>query len=107
MQELNVGQAERKTQNRIIELFVKKLGYAYLGSWEDRENSNVEDKFLTQFLQKQNYSDVLIGKALFELQQVAQNQNKGLYDINKEVYSLLRYGVQVKESVGETNQTAC
>ena len=39
MQELNVGQAERKTQNRIIELFVKKMGYVYLGSWEDRENS--------------------------------------------------------------------
>jgi type I restriction enzyme R subunit len=105
MQELNVGQAERKTQNRIIELFVQKLGYIYLGSWEDRENSNIEDKLLTKFLQKQNYSDVLIGKALFELQQVAQNQNKGLYDINKEVYSLLRYGVQVKESVGETNRT--
>jgi len=105
MQELNVGQAERKTQNRIIELFVNKMGYYYLGSWEDRENSNVEDKFLTKFLKKQNYSDVLIGKALFELQQVAQNQNKGLYDINKEVYSLLRYGVQVKESVGESNQT--
>lgn len=105
MQELNVGQAERKTQNRIIELFVQKLGYAYLGSWEDRENSNVEVELLTKFLQKQNYSDALIGKALFELQQVAQNQNKGLYDINKEVYSLLRYGVQVKESVGETNRT--
>jgi type I restriction enzyme, R subunit len=105
MPELDVGQAERKTQNRIIELFVHKLAYIYLGSWEDRENSNIEVELLTKFLQKQNYSDVLIGKALFELQQVAQNQNKGLYDINKEVYSQLRYGVQVKESIGEPNQT--
>ncbi len=105
MQELNVGQAERKTQNRIIELFVQKMGYAFLGSWEDRENSNVEEKLLIKFLQKQHYSDGLISKALFELQKVAQNQNKGLYDINKEAYSLLRYGVHVKENLGESNQT--
>ena len=60
---------------------------------------------MRKFLKRQGYSDALIGKALFELQKVAQNQNKSLYDLNKEVYSLLRYGVQVKENVGEPNQT--
>ena len=105
MSELRVGQAEKRTQNRVIQLFSERLGYVFLGSWEERENSNIEETYLRKFLQKQGYSDGLIGKALFETQKVAQNQNKSLYDLNKEVYSLLRYGVQVKEDVGEPNQT--
>ncbi|MGD0202569.1 MAG: HsdR family type I site-specific deoxyribonuclease [Candidatus Bathyarchaeia archaeon] len=106
MEKLIVGQAERKTQERIIKLFSGKLlGYSYLGNWEDRENSNIEEEYLIKFLKKQGYNDNLIKKALFELQQVASNQNKGLYDINKEVYSLLRYGIQVKDNIGETKQT--
>jgi type I restriction enzyme R subunit len=105
MEELTVGQGEKETQGRIIKLFVDKMGYSYLGSWEERENSNIEEELLVKFLKKQGYSDNLITKALFELQQVASNQSKGLYDINKEVYSLLRYGVQVKENIGENKQT--
>lgn len=105
MTELKVGQAERRTQNRVIKLFREKLGYVYLGNWEDRENSNIEESYLQKFLKKQGYSDALIGKALFELQKVAQNQNRSLYDVNKEVYSFLRYGVQVKEDIGELNET--
>jgi type I restriction enzyme R subunit len=105
MPELNVGQPERKTQNRIIELFVNKMGYTYLGNWEDRENSNIEKELLTRCLKKQNYNDTIIDCSLFELEKAASNQNKGLYDLNKEVYSLLRYGIQTKENVAENNQT--
>jgi type I restriction enzyme R subunit len=105
MEELTVGQAEQKTQDRIVRLFKEKMDYSYLGNWEDRDNSNIEEDLLIRFLKKQGYSEILIKKALFELQQVALNQSKGLYDINKEVYSLLRYGIQVKEEVGETKQT--
>ena len=104
MSELRVGQAERRTQNRVIKLFRENLDYIFLGSWEDRENSNIEESYLQKFLKRQGYSDALISKALFELQKVAQNQNRSLYDVNKEVYSLLRYGVQVKD-IGELNQT--
>lgn len=40
----DVGQIERKTQNRIIKLFCEQLGYTYLGNWEDRlANSNIEE----------------------------------------------------------------
>jgi type I restriction enzyme R subunit len=105
MQKLNVGQAERNTQNRVIKLFVERVGYAYLGNWESRENNNVETELLTKFLKKQKYSDILIGCALFELEKVASNQNKGLYDVNKDVYCLLRYGVQAKESPENNYQT--
>ncbi|MGD0405465.1 MAG: HsdR family type I site-specific deoxyribonuclease [Candidatus Bathyarchaeia archaeon] len=105
MEELNVGQPEQKTQDRIIRLFRDKMGYSYLGNWEDRENSNIEKELLTRFLKKQNYDDTIIGYSLFELEKAASNQNKGLYDLNKEVYSILRYGIQTKESLAENNQT--
>jgi type I restriction enzyme, R subunit len=105
MSGLRVGQAEKRTQNRVIQLFSERLGYVFLGSWEDRENSNIEETYLRKYLQRQGYSDGLINKALFDLQKAAQNQNKSLYDLNKEVYSLLRYGVQVKEDIGKPNQT--
>ena len=103
---LDVGQIERKTQDRIVKLFIEKLDYTYLGNWEDRiGNSNIEEELLVKFLKKQKYSDILIKKALYELNKTASPQNKSLYDINKEVYSLLRYGAQVKEEVGENKQT--
>ncbi|HYU73265.1 MAG TPA: type I restriction endonuclease subunit R, partial [Ktedonobacteraceae bacterium] len=42
---------------------------------------------------------------LYELNKVAGDQTRSLYDINKAVYSLLRYGVPVKPDVGENTQT--
>ncbi|MBD2168679.1 type I restriction endonuclease subunit R [Calothrix membranacea FACHB-236] len=102
-----VGQRERLTQNRIVQLFEQQLDYRYLGDWHDRpNNSNIETEILTAFLRdKQGYSNSLIAKALYELNKVAGDQSKSLYDINKQVYSLLRYGVNVKEEVGENTQT--
>ena len=38
---------ERKTQNRVIDLFRDDLGYQYLGDWTDRDNSNIEDGLLS------------------------------------------------------------
>jgi len=104
----DVGQIERKTQDRIIRLFteVEGLGYIYLGNWEERQdNSNIEEILLEQNLKKRGYSEILIKKALIELKKSAVVQNKSLYDANKEVYSSLRYGVQVKGKTGENKKT--
>src|SRR5438128_2700969 len=100
-----VGQKERATQNRVVELLREQLGYRHLGNWEDRENSNIEDSYLRPFLKRQGYSETLINKALHELNRVAGDQIRSLYDINKEVYGLLRYGVQVRPDAGENTQT--
>src|SRR5437773_2787109 len=101
-----VGQKERATQNRIIKLFQHKLGYTYLGNWEERyNNSNIEEEGLRSFLKRQGYSDTLISRALYELDKVAGDQTRSLYDINKAVYSLLRYGVKVKPDAGENTET--
>ena len=41
---------------------------------------------------------------MLEVQRVAGDQTKSLYDANKEFYRLLRYGVKVRETAGETKQ---
>jgi type I restriction enzyme R subunit len=64
-----VGQIERATQNRLVKLFKEKLGYTYLGNWEDRlGNSNIDQELLTKFLRRKKASQPLINKVLYELQ---------------------------------------
>ncbi len=97
---------ERFVQNRLISLFQDKLGYSYLGNWEKREdNQPIETELLKKYLESKQYNNALITKAMYELQKAADVQNKNLYDANKEVYTLLRYGVQVKAEQGDNNDT--
>ena len=94
-----VGQIERTTQNRIIQLFQEQLKYDYLGNWEDRENnSNIEELELKKYLTSTGkYSIDLIDKAIFALKKEANiNSNDDLFTVNKEVYSMLRYGTAKK-----------
>src|SRR5437016_1381923 len=99
---ITVGQIERVTQNRVVKLFQNTLKYNYLGNWEDRpDNRNIEEAYLRVFLKSQDHDDNVINKALYELNKVAGDQTRSLYDVNKEVYSLLRYGAKVKPEVGE------
>ncbi len=101
-----VGQRERETQRRVVSLFRDALDYTYLDNWEDRpNNSNIEEELLTNYLKEKGYSPTNITKALYELQVTANNYNESLYTNNKNVYKLLRYGVQVKAEVGENFET--
>ncbi|QTA82714.1 Type I restriction enzyme R protein [Desulfonema limicola] len=101
-----LGQKEKITQNRVVKLFQNKLKYRYLGNWEEKEdNSNIDTEILTQYLSDSGYSKTLINKALFDLDRIAGDRQGSLYDVNKAVYSLLRYGVKVKEEAGENTQT--
>lgn len=46
-----VGQRERLTQNRVVQMFRQQLGDRYLGDWGDQaNNSNIETDLLTNFL---------------------------------------------------------
>ncbi|GAC13212.1 type I restriction endonuclease subunit R [Aliiglaciecola lipolytica] len=103
----NVGQLERKTQNRIVKFFKEQLDYDYLGNWEYREgNSNIEKGLLTKWLKGRGFSDSLINRTLRQLDTAAAlGEGKKLFDANKDVYRLLRYGVKEKEGAGELNQT--
>ena len=102
---MKVGQLERKTQDRIVNFFQDELNYEYLGNWEERENnSNIEEELLSKYL-KGKHPQTLINKAVNQLQKLATNQSKSLYDINKEIYSALRYGIDVKDKAGDKKQT--
>jgi type I restriction enzyme, R subunit len=103
----NVGQPERKAQDRVIELFRESLGYEYLGNWGHREgNSNVEIELLAQNLRARGYSDNLINKVVDKLKSDASlGGGRDLYEANRDVYGLLRYGVKVKPGIGEQTET--
>jgi type I restriction enzyme R subunit len=103
----NVGQLERATQDRVVNVFQDKLNYDYLGDWHKRKNNrNVEPELLRKWLKKQGVSDNLIGRTLRKLDMAAGlGEGKKLYDANKEVYRMLRYGIKDKEGAGEQNQT--
>lgn len=102
---IQVGAPEDKTQNRLIDLFQQQLGYRYDGNWKDRAgNQNIEEALLRSFLEKR-YEKPLVDRAISELKKVASNLTNGLYEANKKVYHLLRYGVKVQEEVGRNHQT--
>lgn len=99
-----VGQLECRTQDRVVALFRDRLGYEYLGNWEDRENNlNIEEEYLRAFLARSGYEATIIAKAIGELKRTAGRSGGALYDLNKETYSLLRYGTSVREGAGETS----
>ena len=107
----NINKPERTTQNRVIDLFVEPsfpnyLGYHYLDNLEDKtDNSNIEAELLSRYLNKKGYSPAQISKALDKLQSAANKQGQSLFDTNKEVYQLLRYGVPVKVEAGKVTES--
>jgi type I restriction enzyme, R subunit len=103
---MSVGKSERNTQDRVIELFQKELGYRFLGNWTDRVgNSNIEESLLAPWLQKSGNSPDQINRAIYLLRTEADNHNRSLYDNNQVVYNLLRYGVPVKTEAGKVTET--
>ena len=101
-----VGQLERATQDEVVTLFQSELGYEYLGDWQDRDNNrNVEEALLRTNLEVRGYSDSFIIKAIQKFTDIAGDQSKNLYEVNKAVYNALRYGVKVNPGIGEPIQT--
>lgn len=103
----DVGQREILTQQRVLRFFDKTLKYKSLGNWKDRDgNRNVEEELLRDWLERQGYEERIINRALRELDQAAAiSGSKTLYDANRAVHGLLRYGVKVKPSVEEQTVT--
>ncbi len=101
-----IGQKERATQRRVVALFRDRLGYEYLGDWTDRENNrNIEPEYLRAWLAKRGHDAALVTRALLVLEKASHHAAKSLYDRNREVYELLRYGVKLKAEHAENHQT--
>ena len=101
-----IGKSERISQNRIVQLFQDKLKYQYLGDWQEETRVQpIEEPILKKHLLAKGYSEILAQKAVDEAVKTAKNLSNGLYDANKEVYRLLRYGVTVREELGQPKET--
>ena len=102
----DIDQIEKATQKRVINFFNDKLHYTYLGDLHDSENSNIMQEHLYAYLTKKGgYSEKLANRAIDTLIRASTNLQHGLYDANKEVYRLLKYGAKVKEEAGEAEKT--
>lgn len=101
-----INAPERETQNRVLDVFRQQLGYRNLGNLHGQDNRNIRTTDLTSWLQQQGVADGLIGKTLHELEMAAAvGGARKLYDANKAVYQLLRYGVKIAPAAGEQTQT--
>ena len=102
-----VGELEKQTQQRVIAFLRDFLGYRYLGDWTSRQhNRNIEEDLLRGWLERQGHDSALIAKVLNELKRAAAlGGGDTLYDANRRVYDLLRYGVKVRPGAGEQSVT--
>ena len=101
----NIGKPEVVTQKRVIDFFVNKLRYNYIGNLKDRENSNIDEAKLIKWLTDHGYTETIAVRAVEELVKAATNLQEGLYTANREVYQLLKYGAKIKENADENETT--
>ena len=54
----NIGDVERKAQNRVVKFFREKLNYTYIGDLHDSENKNIDTDKLKAYLLGRGFSEI-------------------------------------------------
>lgn len=101
----NIGKPEVITQKRVIDFFVNKFRYNYIGNLKDQENRNIDEEKLVKWLTDHGYTETIAVRSVEELVKAATNLQEGLYTANREVYQLLKYGAKIKENADENETT--
>lgn len=96
---------QKGLHDRLLRLFTQNLGYGQLRDWSARGVGNVMPDLLNTFLRSRGYDEDLIQKAIMSFQKVSTDFGVPLYERNKNVYELLRYGVKVKVKGNEKTRT--
>ncbi|MDU3821999.1 MAG: HsdR family type I site-specific deoxyribonuclease [Cutibacterium granulosum] len=93
-----VVSSEFHAQKRLIkDCLIHDLGYEYIGNLHDLYNKPVDEARLTVYLYNRGYPKVGVVKAVKELKDLSEDRVSSLYDLNKRIYSLLRYGITYRE----------
>lgn len=93
-----VVSSEFEAQKRLIkDCLIHDLGYEYTGNLHDLYNKPVDEARLTAYLYSRGYPRVGVVKAVKELTDLADDRGSSLYELNKRIYSLLRYGTTYRE----------
>ncbi|OOY16495.1 type I restriction endonuclease subunit R [Thioclava sp. DLFJ4-1] len=108
-----IGEAERKAQNRVIDLLCGDksgkrggLGWRYLGDWQKRDgNANIEPSLLRPWLEARGYAPEVITQSITRLEREARMEGTKLYEANQSFYDMLRYGVAIAPGPGEAPVT--
>lgn len=111
MSEELVSTKERDDQNDLIKFFENTLGYEYLGNLQYEVNTNLKSELLEKYLLRQDYEKgvdkrVVVKRAITKLEGKLASSAKSLYEQNKKIYDLLKYGVGVTitPSIEDTNK---
>lgn len=101
-----ITKPEREVQNRVVALLCSVHQYQYAGNWEDRENKNIREDVLKQFLtERQGLTSLQADETVRKLKEAAYCGNVSeLYNSNKRTYELLVNRTQVRKKLGELSK---
>lgn len=105
MSKINVDLEREQLQQRVKSWLINDLNYTFLGNLEDQENSGIKEDLLRENLVKRGYKKEQIDVAISELLDLYKNQVDSLYNVNKKIYSLLRYGRQGAKDDNKNRKT--
>lgn len=94
MSKVNVDLEREQLQQRVKSWLIDDLQYTFIGNLEDQDNKAIKEDLLRENLKKRGYEKEQIDVAISELMKLYTSQVNNLYNVNKEIYSLLRYGRQ-------------
>lgn len=108
-----IGEPERRTQDRLVALLSGHrtdgpggLGWRYLGTWQRRGGAApVEAALLRPWLLSRGHAPEVADRAIDRLARAARMEGTTLFDANRAVYEMLRYGVAVAPGPGEAPVT--